>query len=60
MVYSHKIDRLSLDSGDKPSGHVSPKTSCLSGGVPLFRVRNNLIIVLRRLTMNTRAEPDLV
>jgi len=58
-VYSHKIDRLSLDSGDEPSGHVSPKTSCLCGGMSLFHVRNDFTVVLRQLTINTRAEPDL-
>ena len=34
--YSHKIDGLSLDSGYKPSGHVSSNTSRLPSGMSLF------------------------
>ena len=59
VAYSHKIDGFPLDSGDEPSGHMSSKTRCLGGGMSLFRVRDNSVLMGRRPTMNTRAEPDL-
>ena len=39
---------------------MSPKTSRLRGGMSLFRVSDDPIIAVIRLTMNTWAEPDLV
>ena len=39
--YLHKVNGLSLDSGDEPSSHMSPKTSCLGGGMSLFQVSDD-------------------
>ena len=38
---------------------MSPETGCLRGGMSLFKVRDNSVVVVIPLTMNTRAEPDL-
>ena len=58
--YLHKANRLSLDSGDNPSSHMSSKTSRLRGGMSLFQVSDDPVVAVIQLTMNTRAEPDLV
>ena len=43
----HKIDALTLDSGYESSGHMSSETSCLCGGMALFRVRGDSIVGAR-------------
>ena len=35
-AYSHKIDGLSFDGGDKPSRNMSSDSSCLRGRMSLF------------------------
>ena len=59
MAYLHKIDGLSLNSGDESSGQMSSDASCLSGGVSLIQMSHRSTATVTGLTMKTRAKPDL-
>lgn len=41
----HKVDGLSLHSGDESGGHVTSKASCLCSGMTLIRVSNDSTVL---------------